>query len=160
MITLSSCGGSKSSYQGPTDNLLQTSSFQLYYRKDWSEVVNEIPYATVYSIDSLKLVSFSRAPGEGTGKTVLSFKDTNKKFKEIFLAGGNAEKVKTENGIEVEVIKYQGLTKSYIFPLTAQSGTVALWDNGKTSYALIDQIDMHQADGGFESVYQTFKYLK
>ena len=158
LISLGSCGGeSKESVQ--TGKKLETPAFELYYRKDWTETKGEIDFATVYSLDSLQLLSFSRAPLEGMGKTVMSFEDTYKTFESSFASVGTTEEISTNNGIDMEIIKYKNIEKAFIFDVTSAMGTVAIWNDGKTSYALIDQNDMHQADGEFKSIYESFKYL-
>ena len=130
-----------------------TDSFELYHPKSWITVQSESGFATVYSIDSLTLISFSRAEGLGT-------EETYEKFRGGFLSRGELREVETPNDIDIEIIKYAGYVNNFVYKTSVSEGTIALWNNGKTSYALLDVADTHQADGSFAAIYNSFKYLK
>lgn len=153
-LLLVSCGGQNLS-NAIDPNLKQyvSGSFELYHPKSWVTVQSESGYATVYSIDSLTLISFSRAAG-------LDVEETYEKFKGGFLSKGELSEVETPNNIDVEIIKYNGYVNNFVYKTVVSEGTIALWNNGKTSYALLDVADTHQADGSFAAIYNSFKYLR
>lgn len=164
ILSLASCanGAGKKKIDYSNDKNLKKYSndiFELYHPKSWTTVQSESGYATVYSFDSLQLISFGRAPEEGSGKRVLSFQDTYEKFRGGFLSKGSSVVVETSNGIDVEVIQFSDYVNNFVFKTSVSEGTIALWNDGKTSYALIDVADMHQAEGGFAAIYDSFKYL-
>jgi hypothetical protein len=60
--------------------------------------------------------------------------------------------------IQVEVIAYTNATDNCIAVVGAP-GTIALWESGNGGYALIDERSRHQADGIFNAMLDSFRFL-
>lgn len=157
-LLLVSCGGKTEPLETATTKDFVTSDFELSYPKNWNTQSGEIDFATVYAFDSLKLIAFSRAPEDSLDGPLLSFEDTNAKFKAAFDKAGEVNIAEPDNGLSVTIITYKESVEPFIYTVNSTVGTVAIWDNGKTSYALLDENDMHQMDGYFQEIYQSFKY--
>lgn len=156
-ILLTSCGGKTEKLENAANSDYVTDSFEVSYPKNWTTQEGSIDNATVYSFDSIKLITFSRA-GAGLGDNPFSFEEINAKFKAAFEKVGISNIVEPDNGLSVKIITYNGAVDGFIYQPSSQVGTVAIWDNGKTTYALLDQNDMHQKDGHFQEMYQSFKF--
>ncbi|HBY93149.1 MAG TPA: hypothetical protein DEP84_04150 [Chloroflexi bacterium] len=132
--------------------------FELQHPREWEVRGGGIDFADIFQLGPLKLLIFSAIPRGDLGGSTLTPEETFARFRNSLIEGATITETLI-NGFRVDIIRYSHRTDHAVYTEIAAPGTVALWQRGEWSYALIDEGDQLQQNGGFDRVLQSFQFV-
>ncbi|MFH0819299.1 MAG: hypothetical protein V1898_04855 [Patescibacteria group bacterium] len=129
----------------------EANNISFSYPADWKTKNGSIDCATVYEFDTLKLIEFTECPATNLGGEMLSATQTYSRFINSFTLAEVSSDVETPNAT-IAVISYANTEDNGVYAMSEDSGTVAIWQMNKMSFALLDENNIHQADGTFMEI--------